>query len=229
MSGRSRKAQKQFKYNAKDIKKIIDNKWSKQWNKIWYKVDFNDEGRQSPDWITEWDVKPKDLSLKAWDDLILQMPASPYQHHQDLLETRETMQGRYLHAEIFFDIDDSLGYATRIRSDYVEGWYYFRGHPLKEMIDIPLQSYNTKKKTNFKLDDVCCICVHILHVLHHCFFVPSCEKKKSVMCLPILSHFCEQINKTCINTSRQIYKYLNKIFFIYRYNLLNLALRSEKQ
>ena len=205
MSGRSRIQQSQFKYSVKDIKNIIDNKWSAQWKKICYKVNFTDENQKSPAWITEYDVKSKDLLLEAWDDLILQMPESPHQHHEDLLKTQETMQGRYLYAYIYFDVDDSLNYGSKIQTDVIEGWYYFRGHPIKEMIDIPLENYNKKKKTNFKVDDVCCICVHILHVLHHCFLVTPCKKKMSCVD-PFHLIFANKSTKYVLT---RIYKFIN--------------------
>lgn len=205
MSARSRRSQKQFKYNAKDFNKIIENKWSMQWKRICYMVNFKDGDRKCPEWITQDDVHSKDLLSTAWDELILGMPDSPYQNHNELVDTRETMQGQYLHAVILLDVDDTLVYGHRINTDVVDGWYYFRGHKLKQMIDAPLSDYNAEKKTNFKMDDVCCICVHILHVLHHCFLVTPCKKKVSCV-YPFYLIFANKSTKYVLT---RIYKFTN--------------------
>ena len=161
MSGRSRTTQQKHKYTAKDIKNIIDNKWSHQWAKICYMVNYNSKDTIFPEWITEYDIKQKDLHTMAWDQLILNMKGSSYQNHQDLVSTKQKMEGQYFHAEMYFDVDDSMNYLDKISHHVVLPRYYFRGHPLKQMIDIPLGKYNKQMSTNFKLKNVCGICVHI--------------------------------------------------------------------
>ena len=129
MSSRSRKEQKPSKFKVKDIKNIIDNKWSNQWNKMCYMVNFNQKDEESPGWITGDDMQRQDLFSAAWDELKLKMKESPYQNYNDLLETRERMQEQHFHAELFFDVDDSMHFENRISHVIILAWYHFRGHP----------------------------------------------------------------------------------------------------
>ena len=142
MSGRSRRQQRKYKYTAKDVKEIIDNKWSHEWTKIYYMVHFNSKDEIPAEWITEHDVQPRDLKSEAWDRLISDMKGSPYQNHQELVRTKEKMEGQYFHAVICFDVDDSMNYMDRISHQVVLPRHYFRGHPLKLIIDGPLEKYN---------------------------------------------------------------------------------------
>ena len=168
MSGRSRREQQKHKYAAKDVKNIIDSKWSHQWAKICYMVDYNSKDKTSPEWLTEHDIQQKDLYSLAWDQLILNIKGCPYQNHQDLVRTKQKMEGQYFHAEMYFDVDDSMHYLHRISHHVILPRYYFRGHPLKQMIEIPLGKYNKEMATDFKLSNVCCICVHIF--TYFCIF-----------------------------------------------------------
>ena len=107
--------------------------------RICYCVNFHDKELKSLDWIGEDDVHPKDLLLSAQDNLTLQMPESSFQNHKELLETRGTMQERHLHADLFFDVDDSMRYGNMIQSNIILGWHQVRRHLLKQVISIPLQ------------------------------------------------------------------------------------------